>query len=139
MGAELRNPRRWVSSKGWSFLVLGAAVVAVVALSLSLLPSGAAETIVQDCDLADFVENDLSEASGRLPSGELVRVLTIAAASETDAISVRKAVFSECADSGASIVSDGVLTMSWRTACGSGLLMRSGEDSIVVIVEAPTC
>lgn len=137
MDAELRVPSRWASFKGWSFLVVGAAVVAVVALSLSR--NGAAETIVQECDLADFVENDLSEASGRLPSGEMVRVLTIAAASETDAISVRKAVFSECATSGPSIVRDGVETMSWRTPCGSGLLMRSGEDSIVVIVEAPTC
>lgn len=123
-------------------IVMSVAVVAlvfIVAVALVMGRSDALTSAAAECNLGSYLAYDISESSGVLPSGQQLRVMTVAAPAEEEAISVRKAVFAECTMGGATLVNEGITTLSWRTDCGSGLLMRVGEESVIIIVEDPAC
>ena len=115
------------------------ALVFVATVASIMGRSDATTGAAAGCDVGRILSNDISESSGILPSGQQLRVTTVDAPGFSEGISVRKAVFAECTEGGALLVENGTTTLSWRTACGSGLLIRVGEDSVIVTVEDEAC
>lgn len=137
MKSRLRNPGMLRPILVVSGIVVALAFVAAVAFVMGR--SDTATGAAAGCDIGRILSNDISESSGVLPSGEQIRVISVDAPGDEEAISVRKAVFAECTEGGALLVENGTTTLSWRTSCGSGLLMRVGEVSVIVTVEDQAC